>query len=124
MRLSELTEGGLDTEAPGTYPLDKIIDQVIEEPRIKALLNPLPLAKGGSNKRESESQAMFDLKMDNKRLKTRATMTRQTRTKATKPKITQHTLFEFDKATQSKACNPKHKSDTQTQYDRKTHKPT
>ena len=73
--MSELTESGLDTAEPGSYPLDAVIEKVVEDPRIKALLNPFPMARGGGGsgsggtKRESESQALMDLKAENKRLR-------------------------------------------------------
>ena len=74
LAMSELTEAGLETEAPGTYPLDDVIEKVLNEPRIKALLNPFPSARGGGSnssgsKRENESQMMANLKSENKRLK-------------------------------------------------------
>ena len=74
MRMSELTENGLDTAAPGTYPLDVVIEKVILEPRIQSLLNPFPMAKGGGGsssgvKRDSDSQVIQELRAENKRLR-------------------------------------------------------
>ena len=43
MWMSEVTESGLDSAAPGSYPLDEVIDKVVEEPRIKA--EPFPNGK-------------------------------------------------------------------------------
>ena len=76
MWMSEVTESGLDSAAPGSYPLDEVIDKVVEEPRIKSLLNLFPMAKGGGGsgsggvKRDSDSQAIQDLRAENKKLKT------------------------------------------------------
>ena len=72
--MSELTEGGLDTEAPGTFPLDDVIVKAVEAPRMKALLNPFPIPRGGGSsgsglKRNSESQMLSDFRSENKKLR-------------------------------------------------------
>jgi len=70
--LAERTENGLDAMPGGTFPLDKHIEAVLEEPRIKAFLNPFPKTgriqqQGSDNKRGAGE--IGSLAAENKRLK-------------------------------------------------------
>ena len=71
--LSEWTEGGLDPATSGNYPLDKHILKAIEEPRIKAFLNPYPRISGGGKRKDydgsgNQSAEIKRLREENRRL--------------------------------------------------------
>ena len=68
--LIEKTEGGFEVTPPGQYPLDKMIDEVIADWRIKSLLTAMPMASAAQGvKRDSASAEIAELKQELKRLK-------------------------------------------------------
>ena len=54
LALAERTEGGLDALPGGAYPLDSLIQPVLDEPRIKSLLNPFPKSVKGQTVKTTE----------------------------------------------------------------------
>ena len=68
--LIEKTEGGFELTPPGQYPLDKLIDEVIGDWRIKSLLTAMPMASATQGvKRDSAAAELAELKQEMKRLK-------------------------------------------------------
>jgi hypothetical protein len=76
-RMAEETRSGLGLTIGGEYPLDPIVKRILAEPRIVALMMPLPSAKStvagdsGATKRSADVAELNRLREEVKRLKTR-----------------------------------------------------